>query len=107
MRSVRMRKLSAGPAGVFPVGSVRQVDADTAAHLVETGQADPADASGRPQPQPSAPEPEPVEPEGESDEGWQESYPKHKGAGWYELSDGATVRGEAEANAAEAALHEE
>lgn len=106
MRSVRMRKLSAGPAGVFPVGSVRQVDVDTAAHLVKTGQAEPADASGRPQPQP-APEPQPAEPDDESGDGWQESYPQHKGAGWYQLSDGSTVRGEAEANAAEAALHEE
>lgn len=96
-RTVRMRKLSASPAGVFPAGSRRQVDKESAAHLIQTGQADPDES--RPEPQP-----EPVQP---SEQGRESEFPRHKGAGWYELSDGDTVRGEEEAIEAEAALHEE
>lgn len=98
-KRVRMRKLSASPEGVFPAGSERALPVDVAAHLVSSEQADPADE--RPEPAPE-PEPEPAETESGEPE-----FPRSKGSGWYELSNGETVRGEDEAVEAEAALHED
>lgn len=53
------------------------------------------------QPTPTTPalpeEPEPKAPPGSG-------YPRHRGGGWYETSDGAVWRGEEEAEQAEAAL---
>lgn len=97
-KRVRMRTMSASPEGVFPAGSERALPVDVAAHLIASEQADPADESPEPEPQPH---PEPSE---KSESG---SFPRPKGAGWYELSNGETVRGEDEAHRAEAALHEE
>lgn len=50
--------------------------------------------------------PQPADAEDDSGDGEPE-FPKPKGQGWYELSDGSSVRGKDEAEAAEAALHEE
>lgn len=52
------------------------------------------------QPTPTAP----VEPEPKPSPG--SGYPRHRGGGWYELSDGRVIRGEDEAEMAEADLRD-
>ena len=42
---VRLRQLAASSAGVFPAGSVVELPAEAALHLVKTGQAEMVDAA--------------------------------------------------------------
>lgn len=89
------------PAG--PAGRVREVD-DTPRtrtwidrgwlKLLDT-LADASDTTAAPEP-----EPEPVD----DDTDDTDTYPVAAGGGWYELSDGTSVRGRAEAEAAQADL---
>jgi hypothetical protein len=82
-----MRRLSASPAGVFPAGSIRELPSGQADALVASGQADHVETH---------------EPEAADEPTW----PRRKGAGWWEASDGETVRGEDDARAYEQSLHE-
>ena len=47
---VKMRRLAAGPMGVFPAGSIAEVSNDFARQLVGQGYALPCDTSAMPKP---------------------------------------------------------
>lgn len=94
MRVLMHTKLANAERSAQP-GQVIDVDPEDGKALVDGGYAE--EVVDEPEPEP-APEPEP-EPEGEE-------FPVHRGAGWYELSDGSTVRGKDEAQQAEAELSE-